>query len=342
MREHARRSRRERDGRDASQAASEHGLLSLQRAAGNRAVQRLVYNSQTGNVTAPFEYANQKLPWDRTADNTWDGPKDDVAERTLADLSRYSFKARQSMQTALDVVWVNRIDPMAAAEIRKKFENVEDKEIAARLADAAASHDRLVKLGPGSLTAANFDQRVPRVLMPQDFFPEASDLPAAEEDLADEAGTKDPVHWPSACALIAIYQDLGIEAVRTVTEQPGTADSLTAAVNAMHRYFKGQDIDWDDTSTRFSVMNPFKYRLVHSGRVSWFDLGQKVEMKQDERYIVDIDGHTVMITLRQDLGKASPRPTALRDVFTLHSDPDNWSPAGSEFDEEILYVWKAP
>jgi hypothetical protein len=343
MREHARRSRRERDGRDASEAVPEHALLALQRAAGNRAVQRLVYNAKTGNVTAPFEYANLRFPWDRTADDSWSGPKDNVPDRTLAELSQYSFKAREHMQTGLDVVWVNRIDPMAADAIRQRFANAQDQELGARLADAAASHDRLVKLGPGSITDANFGERVPLVLSPKDFFPDASDLPDADVDLADEAGNKDPAYWESACALIAIYQDLGIEPIRTVTERPATPDSLTAAVNALHRHFKGQGIDWDDTSSRFQVMNPFDYKLIFSGNVTWRELGnQGVFLNAGERYIVDIEGHTVMVTMKHTVGPYAPMLQNLGDMFTLHSDPANWSPAGSEFDEKVLYVWKAP
>ncbi len=340
MHEHVRRKRRERDGQDAGEALPQSGLLALQRAAGNRAVQRLVYNPTSGNVTGPNEYARQQIPWDKTAGRRKPGvpTKDDP---TLLALSE-SKTIRQQIATGLNVEFVSGLMEKTAAELEERGPQLGDEEISDQLAKAAASHNRMIVLGTKKIKAATLDERAPYVMVPTDYLPEADDLPGVGANLratmTDGSGRK---YWEIVCTMIAVYKRDGIAGVRTLTGNPKLKDDIDSAVQALHDYYVGKGVQYDDTSTRFTVMNELKYKMIFSGNVTWNEVGHHVALKAGERYIFDIEGHTVMVTIKRDYGPYDPEPKELKDVYEPESDPKNFT-KGAEFGRKVVHVWKGP
>jgi hypothetical protein len=343
MHEHARRGRRDRDDQgEPRKRPPEHALIALQRTAGNRAVQRLVYNESSGNVSAPQAYADQRIPWDRVNDRRRDGDPN-ASDPSLLELSPKPA-VKGHLKHGLNVDFVNELQPKAEADMRGAFARVKDAALRDQMAEAAVAHNRLLKVGITPVNAGNFGAQAPFVMRPIDMFPETSDLPGVGADLRDKIDPTDTSktakrHWENVCTIIALYKRDGIARVRQIVQNPKVEDTLDAAVQAMHDHYIRRGVDYDDTSTRFTVMNEWGYHLVWAGESSWRELRRRVNLVAGHSYIFDIEGHTVMVRMKRNYTAADPEPEKLADVFEPLSDGKNYSPPGKELTKTVLQIW---
>ena len=209
-----------------------------------------------------------------------------------------------------------------------------------QLGEAAGADNAVVHHVEGDpITTANQRQRVRKVLLPIDYLPEPDDLPGANEDLRDKTiRANGKRSWQLVCTLIALYKADGIGKVQEVLEDNTIEDNIDAVVTAMHRAFLAEDIQYDDTSSRYLVMKKFGYRMIFSGRSSWAELHNHVMLNGERTYIFDIEGHTVKVRMKRDYGPYIPEPPKLTDVFEPDSDDDNYS-RGAEFLKNVHYIW---
>jgi hypothetical protein len=180
-----------------------------------------------------------------------------------------------------------------------------------------------------------------------DLFPEKPDLAAAGQSVRSEIpGTADEhgklkKYWEYTCVLIALYKNDGIAKVNQILGDRGPVeDDIDVVVQALHDFYIGRKIQYDDTATRMTVMNEWGYQLVFGGNVAWADLPLHVALYPSGKYIVDIDGHTVKMKPKHRIPRATtPLQGLMIDHFECDSDKENYST--SEFLKPVLYVWKA-
>jgi hypothetical protein len=175
------------------------------------------------------------------------------------------------------------------------------------------------------------------VLTPNRFLPEAPDLPELNADLFTEIpGGGGKKYWEYACVLIALFKAEGFGRVQDITGTKVPND-IVKAVHALHKYYIGEKIQYDDGSQRNKVMNRWGYRLAFSGLAHWEELPAHVELKKGT-YIFDIVGHTVKVNVLQDISETT-KITKRADFFEPDSHPSNFT-RGNEFKDQVTAIWK--
>ena len=164
-----------------------------------------------------------------------------------------------------------------------------------------------------------------------------NDLPGPDANLKTTIipGEKSS-YWGYACVLIALVKlDTGLaKTTALVRQRPPSEDD---AVQMLHKYYVTKGVQYDDTSTRFQIMDEWGYTPIFTGKSTWEDITLHAEFTTQGKYIFDIEGHTVKVTA----GKTFPSGRKLknpRTSFATHSHPDNYTP-DAEFDKDIKYVW---
>jgi hypothetical protein len=128
-------------------------------------------------------------------------------------------------------------------------------------------------------------------LNPVDYVPELPDLPAA--------GTSVATFWPKTCTLIALVKTEGEDAAyRKASVVAPDSDTYKKAVQALHDYYMGAHIEYDDESSRLQVMKDWGYTNIFTGPSSYAELPGQVDLATGD-YIFDIAGHTVKVTVKQ-------------------------------------------
>jgi hypothetical protein len=128
--------------------------------------------------------------------------------------------------------------------------------------------------------------------------------------------------------------------VKEITGDDTIEDDVLPAVVALHNYYVGtKHWQYDDSAYRYPIMQEWGYRMIFNGESSWADLNKHVQLKNGQRYIFDIDGHTVMVSITRDYGPKDAKVDSLSDVFQCHSHYLNYSP-GAEFGKKVLYIWR--
>jgi hypothetical protein len=319
---------------------AEPALLALQRSAGNRAVARLVYDEAKETVTGSSAYAGQRIPWNTATKRRRKG--DDSAVKpidpTLIELAK-DAEIRKLIAAGLGVDRVMGVRVETADALKKLGqESTSYKPVQAQLGEAAASDTALVYQGT-EITKENVNERVRKVMRPMDYFPEPDDLAGENPNMDAASVIAGKTNWQLACTLIALYVRDGIEAVKKVTKDDTVDDDIRAAVLALHNHYVRLGVQYDDSASRYPIMQEWGYRLIFNGESTWADLNQHVALKGNERYVFDIDGHTVMVSMKRDYGPRDAKIERLQDVFECHSHSSNYSP-GAEFNKKVLYIWR--
>jgi hypothetical protein len=183
------------------------------------------------------------------------------------------------------------------------------------------------------------DEKTPLVLRPLEYFAQKPDLPKAGTPLFNKVPGKGKLtYYHYTCVLIALVKQTGGEDfARQLTKSQSITNTETA-VQALHDHYMGEKVQYDDTSTRFQIMEAWGYDLIFSGESGWMDLGKHVPLKAATKYVFDIPGHTVLVTVKKDLPATLPKKANLSDYFETHSDPRNYGE--KETANPVRYVWK--
>ena len=219
-----------------------------------------------------------------------------------------------------------------------------DKAVHAKMVHEVAattlSHNQVLTVTPGEpfgdVGAVNAASRP--VPSPNDFLPEAPDLPEMGADLFTEvpggSGTK---YWEYACVLIALFKADGVAKVREVTGNKNVPDNLVKAVHALHDHYIRDGVQYDDGSVRSRVMSDWGYHRVFAGLAHWDQLPEHVGLTRGP-YIFDIKGHTVKVNVLQDISAAT-RIDRRDQYFAPDSDSNNYT-RGQEFTKQVTAIWK--
>lgn len=148
------------------------------------------------------------------------------------------------------------------------------------------------------------------------------------------------------CPLIAIYKSqLGnMHALNTMLGTRGDETELEYYA-ALHRYyFTDRQIEYTEPATHPSLYRPWGFSMIFSGPVTYAQLpaalgAQGVTLQSGRNYILTIDGHTVLVTMRRTVNAASqfPSETSITQAFEFKSDQRNFNQR--EERRRVLYIW---
>jgi hypothetical protein len=350
MREHVRRQCDEQGEEEVDRAAPAAPLLTLQRTAGNRAVQRLVWDAYTSVAYVPQEYLDQTVPFDlKKGELKADDGKPSDKNPTLRDILDYNAKLIGAVRKGFNVPTLNKLTAESADKLEARGQAAtaaQDAALLKKLGDAAKSRNRIVRANPDEpVTAQDVDTKSPFVMRPTEYFAQAPDLPPVGTDLKKKNVPKmgKLTYYHYTCALIALVKhDGGLEKAKKLAEEDGKDPSkitdTPSAVYALHDYYVGRKIQYDDSSTRFQIMGQWGFSMIFSGETNWLAVGQEVELPAGE-YVFDIPGHTLLVNVKKPVGKEMGRNPNFKDFFTPLSDKDNYA-LGDEHTKPVRYIWK--
>jgi len=332
MYEHARRPRRERDDQDIPETARPTQSVS------NRALQRLFWNSRDGKVSAEHSWVSQVLPFDTKTRMMRDDEKLKSGDPTLRDIFEWDAARKEAVARGLNVTYVTGLIGQSAAQLDGLGRGATgDATLQADLAAAAQARNRIVISDPDDpIVAANKPARSPFVMEPLDFFAQKRDLKKGIKAMDKIPGKGKLTYYHKMCTLIALVKEAGgIAEAKTITKDDSITD-LKSAVQALHDHYLDKNVDYDDSSTRFTVMNEWGYQMIYSGSSAWMELTSLPA----GRYIFDIPGHTVHVTVKKTLPAAWPKKKGdFSEYFEPDSDKDNF-PRGTEKTFPVRYIWK--
>jgi hypothetical protein len=332
MHEHARRPRRERDGQTTPEPARPSQGIS------NRALQRLYWDGMDGKVYADHAWVSQVLPFDTKTRLMRDDEKLKPGDPTLRDIFEWDAARKAAVAGGLNVTFVTGLVGQSAAQLTLLGNAATtDAALQADLAAAARSRNRIVISEPNDpIVAANKPARSPFVMEPLDFFAQKRDLKKGIKAMDKIPGKGKLTYYHKMCTLIALVKDTGgLALAKTITKDDSITD-LKSAVQALHDHYLDKNVDYDDSSTRFTVMNEWGYQMIYSGSSAWMELTSLPA----GGYIFDIPGHTVHVTLKKPLPAAWPKKKGdFSEYFEPDSDKDNF-PRGTEKTFPVRYIWK--
>jgi hypothetical protein len=322
-------------------------LLALQRHAGNRAVARLMYNPNNTRLVVPDSYGNRPIPWE-------DKKLSKGAPTTpLGELANADADFRRHLKGGMHVQALSQVTVVPAAELRtnaaKLAKPAEDGDTAAvttakqqaatALSDAAVDHDRLLFHSHGTKYGAPSELKTQLVMSrPDQFVPEKHDLPSADTDLFTQIPGKkkrEETYWTYACVLIALVKSDEKTAKRLAKTDSSKLEDL---VQRLHAYYVRKDVQYDDTSTRFTVMDEWGFKPIFFGETDWTNLPRFLELPAGD-YIFDIVGHTVAVNVPKTIPRSDkPLPT-VKGLFVPDSDGRNYA-RGLETTKKVLSIWK--
>lgn len=333
-------------------------VLQLQRISGNRAVgqlltgtaqsrpggvvQRLIYTQQNQTLHVPKNYGDLRIPWNDDERYSIEREPND-RDPTLSSLYRkYRDKFNQYIGAGIDQTIANMIVHEATNEDAGVFLmsllGEKDRPTGNALRNIFLSPNRylLNYSGVKYWAASEVETNQEWAILPKDYIPQAPDLPPAGTSLQDKIpGKMGAKWWEYACVLIALVKQEGYDSVNEKTD--GDADNLNDAVQALHNYYKGKGIEYDDSSTRGAMMREWGYDLIFSGPVSFTNLRKHISLSAGKKYIFDITGHTVKVDLKKDMAKRDEDIADFSEFFTFHSDPSNYSK--DETAQQVLYIF---
>jgi hypothetical protein len=316
-------------------------ILALQRTAANRAlVQRLLYNENQKALALPATYADQRLPWDgeRYLQNRPVKP----ADPKLIDLVTQNASVKEQLRQGMNLDALDAVRSLPDAALQSNVgalaEPNADQAVTAELSAVAVDRNRLMKHWTNTRYGDLASLDVSWVISsPNDFIAGKPDLGVAGESVrvqirGEEQGK---TYWEYMCVLIALIKADGYGMVNTLTRKAAT--TLQPAVQALNDHYIGEDVQFDDTSTRMRVMGDWGFKLIYAGNTPWADLPKHVELKRGGKYIVDIPGHTVQVELLRDMPKDGKTLTRPRQYFAPHSEEDNYDK--DELALPVTYLW---
>jgi hypothetical protein len=344
------RRREERDGLEphkqaAAPAPPLASILAMQRTAGNRAVQRMLYTADTGTLLVPPAYGAKVVPWEGPGLRKNANPQ--PTDPTLENLAATNATFRGHLKKGMNVPTLNTVTSADERTMRKAtwdHASSPEKDALAEARAVAPDPNRLLHFrGAWHTFEKRQDLDVRWVIPePKDFVPSPNDLIPADKPLSTWTGegAKTNTGWKMACVLIALlkHEDGNLAMVTTITTE--TPASFNDGVQKLHKYYAGHGVLYDDTATRFELMNRWNYKPIFTTGTTWADLPKHVALTKGKKYIFDIVGHTVVVRAKQDIAK-DPNATLADPAKVLEPDSleANYK-RGTEFNEAIKFIWE--
>lgn len=329
------------------------GLLALQQSAGNRAVARLLIDDKSNDVKVPDSYANRTVKWDGTYQDK------DAPDRRVFDVIT-GGGGRDAFMEGLGLNTLGSVRQVADATLGTAGARVASKgakgDVGKTFKAAALDQHKLLHHYDANTFASVQEATIDLVMDPEDFLPEAPDLPEAGKPLTSvrkefehaSVGAKKkkgksearalPTYWEFVCVLIALVEVGGLDAAKAKSGAKKTPGDVTEAVQSLHDHYMGRDVplQYDDSSARRKIMTEWGYSMIFSGRSAWTELPSRVALAAG-KYIFDIKGHTVAVDVLKDIGPTT-KIDKESEYFKCHSDPKNYNK--DEFKEQVHYIWK--
>jgi hypothetical protein len=318
-------------------------ILALQRSAGNRALQRLLHVADTGKLMVPPAYGNQLVQWDGA--RLRDPARADPVDKTLAALANANPTFRGYLAQGLNVDAVNSVTVADERAMRKATweQSVSpEKDALAEARAVAPDQNRLLHFQAAWDKFSSIDTLDVRhvISSPQDFVPGKNDLLDAGKPLSTHTGgAKTNTGWKMACVLIALVKheaDFATK-VRTITRK--TPSSWLDAIQILHDHYAGQGVMYDDTATRFELMNAWGYTPIFTAGCPWTDVPKHVSLSTTGKYIFDIEGHTVVVRPTKNITQDGSTIADPKKAFKPDSYDGNYK-VGEEYNHAIKFIWK--
>lgn len=325
---------------------------------GGYSVQRNFYKTDTTALQVPQSYADTRIAWD--AENGWarNRPANE-SDPKLGDLVTASETKQRFLGYLASAIGhpVSRMTVLTTQEAqaailgmlppKQKMSTTDYQDAyrkpAGRLFTLFKDPKRFVVV-PQPYPIYSKDMIESEwALLPKDMVPERRDLPATGESVTEKPNGVETA-WNLVCSLIALIKAEGDDSytkAKSVSKNQDI-DSLETAVQALHDHYMGKEtpFEYDDTSTHLTLMQAWGYKLLFTGPVAWTELHKHFKMKKDDTYVVDIHGHTVMMTVKKKPPKKDTdldKETAA-EYYEFHSDEDNYEKA--EIDQPVEYIYK--
>ncbi len=304
-------------------------FLTLQRSVGNRALARLMYNPSNERLVVPDTYGNAR-----------------AGDQTLAEKANSDATFRDQLRVGMHVRGLSQVTVETVANLRTHVAKLAADgnatgATAVALGDAAVDHNRLFKHSHGAKYASPDAVKTEWVMStPGDFVPGKDDLPDANVNLFTQikGEEKGKLYWEYACVLVALAKlDPNWTKAKALTKtNPSTIEQM---VQDLHKYYKTKGVMYDDTSTRFRIMDEWGYKPIFFGKIKWKDLPKHVALDKGTKYIFDIVGHTVAVTATDAVPKDGSNLTDPKDSLETDSHPKNFKP-GTEYGVDVVSIWR--
>jgi hypothetical protein len=322
-------------------------LLMLQRHTGNRAVARLMYNPNNTRLVVPDSYGDKPIPWEEKK------LRRGAPTTPLSELANADADFRRHLKGGMHVPALGQVTAVPDAELQtnaaklaKPAQEGDTAEVTTAkqqtvtaLSEAAVDHDRVLFHSHGTKYGAPSELQTQLVMSrPDQFVPEKDDLPSAETDLFERIPgktKKEETYWTYACVLIALVKSDEKTAKRLAKSD---SSELEVLVQRLHAYYVRKNIPYDDTSSRFTVMDEWGLTPIFFGETSWTDLPKFLELPAGD-YIFDIVGHTVAVNVPKTIPKSEKSLSTVKDLFVPDSDERNYA-RGLETGKKVLSIWK--
>jgi hypothetical protein len=299
--------------------------------------------ADTGALTVPPAYGNQLVQWD--GERLRHPARADPADKTLAALANSNQTFRGYLKQGLNV---ERLDSVTIADDRAMRKATweqavtPEKDALAEARAVAPDQNRLLHFKADWDKFSSRDTLDVRhvISSPKDFVPSKNDLLKAGKPLSTRVeGPKSNTGWKMACVLIALvkHDTAFATTVRTITGK--TPTSWLDAIQVLHDHYAGEGVMYDDTATRFELMNEWGYTPVFTAGCAWADLPKHVALEKAEKYIFDIEGHTVVVRPTQDIPKDGSTLADPKKVLKPDSYDGNYK-VGEEYNHAIKFIWK--
>ena len=300
-----------------------------------------------GTATKPAKTTTAKPEAEAKAEATAD-KKPEPPKRTYAYLINSDDTFREHIRKGMALDALNGMASVSTADLQAAV----DRDVVAGDAEKGTSVEAM-KVAQHQRQLLHFDpakkftkkeQVKPAwvVTDPHALTPGVPDLGLATDDLltTDVPTAKGTKQWTYACVLIALAKlDTGFTKVKSLTYVKAT--SLESAVQAVHKYYVENEVQYDDSSTRFELMKDWGYTPIWVGKAKFHDFTKAADfpgLSKGQTYIFDITGHTCHITPKKDI-KANMTITSPKEFFDTWSDPRNYA-AEMTFGKEVLNIWK--
>ena len=323
-------------------------ILALQRSAGNRALQRMLYVADAGKLSVPPAYGSQIVQWDDQNKRLRKPARTDPTDKTLVKLAESNATFRDQLRKGMNVDKLETVEVADERAVNKAtWEQAASpaKDALAEARRVAPDQNRLLffRAAWDKFTELT-DLDVRWVLSaPDDFVPSKGDLIGADKPLSTWTGEgpRSNTGWKMACVLIALVKHEGngfAAKVHEITNETPTSDK--DAVQKLHKYYAGRgNVQYDDTATRFEMMNRWGYDPIFTAGCAWADLPKHVALFRNKKYIFDIQGHTVVVRPNKDIPKDGSTIKDPTKVLEPDSLGENYA-RGTEFNEAIKFIWE--
>lgn len=317
---------------------------------GKPTAQRLAFSASDNDLMVPNTYYNKVIPkitkQHPLVAQLPTNNQDNITVKKLYEATQtksdFLNLAKAGLMLSEDI---HTITPEANVDqLNSSANGSSDDETKIALEGALLSYRKVLDVSNGPFYGADHVQSSQSFgLLPSDYIPEADDLTGSVgKTLLVHKDSQQNLWWKYACRLIALVKlDSNYTKTKSVTNNQNI-NSLDGAVQALHEHYYNTStkVMYDDTSVSTNIYPAWGYQLKFVGPASLGKLPNQTDLDSGN-YIFDIDGHSVKVTVNQDIKKGDPeiQDDELDTYFTFDSDSRNYN-RGTEKTKKVEYIWK--